>query len=153
MAIARYYCNDPAAPRPNLPTRMGTNVLLEWDGKLLLERRWDCGQWGLVGGRLRSGETERRGIARELREETGIYLPEAAFTRLRVVDDARIAAYEDGTVWRMVIVLFSAVLQNEPRLVPSRESTQLEFFSPEELKDLPLVITHKDLILNWKPVR
>ena len=99
MPVAAYYLHDPAAPRPNSPTRMGTNVLLECRGRLLLEQRWDCGAWGLPGGRLRRGESEARGIARELFEETGLRLPEAAFTRVRVVDDAdRIASYQDGTV-------------------------------------------------------
>ena len=55
MEIGRYFCNDPAAPKPNSPTHIGTNVLLEAEGRLLLEKRWDCGQWGLIGGRLRSG--------------------------------------------------------------------------------------------------
>ena len=72
MAVGTYYLNDPNAPKPNSPTHIGTNVLLEHDGKLLLERRWDCGQWGLIGGRLRNGERYAQGIARELREETGI---------------------------------------------------------------------------------
>lgn len=104
MPVAAYYLHDPAAPRPNSPTRMGTNVLLECRGRLLLEQRWDCGAWGLPGGRLRRGESEAHGIARELFEETGLRLPEAAFTRVRVVDDAdRIASYQDGTVWRMVM--------------------------------------------------
>lgn len=151
MPVARYYCNDPNAPRPNSPVHLGANVLLEWDGKLLLEKRWDCSQWGLIGGRLRAGERETRAIARELREETGIFLPETAFRRLRVVSDDRIAAYEDGTVWRMMIVLFSAVLPEQPRLMPSRESLDLRFFTPQELRELPLVVTHRDLIEAWNP--
>lgn len=151
MPIARYYCNDPDAPRPNSPAHLGANVLLEWDGKLLLEQRWDCGQWGLIGGRLRAGERETQGISRELREETGIFLPETAFQRLRVISDNRIAAYEDGTVWRMTIVLFSARLTAQPKLLSSRESVDLRFFAPEELRTLPLVITHQDLIEAWSP--
>ena len=134
MPVATYYLHDPAAPKPNSPTRMGTNVLLECRGRLLLEQRWDCGAWGLPGGRLRRGESEVHGIARELFEETGLRLPEAAFTRVRVVDDAdRIASYQDGTVWRMVIVLFRAQLPQEPELHCSRESCTLRFFTPEEL--------------------
>ena len=152
MPVAAYYLHDPAAPRPNSPTRMGTNVLLECRGRLLLEQRWDCGAWGLPGGRLRRGESEARGIARELFEETGLRLPEAAFTRVRVVDDAdRIASYQDGTVWRMVIVLFRAQLPQEPELHCSRESCTLRFFTPEELRTADLVPTHRDLIEAWRP--
>lgn len=151
MAVGTYYLNDPNAPKPNSPTHIGTNVLLEWDGKLLLERRWDCGQWGLIGGRLRSGERYAQGIARELKEETGVFLPETAFEQIRVVDDDRIASYRDGTVWRMIIVLFRARLDRQPDLKPSRESGELRFFSPEELKELDIVVTHSDLISEWKP--
>lgn len=151
MAVGTYYLNDPNAPKPNSPTHIGTNVLLEWDGKLLLERRWDCGQWGLIGGRLRSGERYAQGIARELKEETGVFLPETAFEQIRVVDDDRIASYRDGTVWRMIIVLFRARLDRQPDLKPSRESGELRFFPPEELKELDIVVTHSDLIREWKP--
>ena len=106
----------------------------------------------MPGGRLRRGESEARGIARELFEETGLRLPEAAFTRVRVVDDAdRIASYQDGTVWRMVIVLFRAQLPQEPELHCSRESCTLRFFTPEELRTADLVPTHRDLIEAWRP--
>lgn len=151
MAVGTYYRNDPNAPKPNSPTHIGTNVLLEYDGKLLLERRWDCGQWGLIGGRLRNGERYAQGIARELREETGIFLPETAFEQVRVVDDDRIASYRDGTVWRMIIVLFRAKLDRLPDLKPSKESGELRFFSPQELQELDIVVTHSDLVKEWKP--
>lgn len=153
MNIATYYLNDPNAPKPNSPTHIGTNVYLEWEGKLLLERRWDCGTWGLVGGRLKKGERYTQGIAREVREETGIFLPENAFIQVGVYDDDRIAAYRDGTVWRMIIVLFRTVLQDAPRLVKSRESGELRFFSPQELQISEIVPTHHDLIEQWQPLR
>lgn len=151
MAVGTYYRNDPNAPKPNSPTHIGTNVLLEYDGRLLLERRWDCGQWGLIGGRLRNGERYAQGIARELREETGVFLPETAFEQVRVVDDDRIASYRDGTVWRMIIVLFRAKLDRLPELKPSKESGELRFFSPQELQELDIVVTHSDLVKEWKP--
>ncbi len=151
MPVGTYYRNDPNAPKPNSPTHIGTNVLLEYDGKLLLERRWDCGQWGLIGGRLRNGERYAQGIARELREETGIFLQETAFEQVRVVDDDRIASYRDGTVWRMIIVLFRTKLDCLPELKPSKESGELRFFSPQELKELDIVVTHSDLVNEWKP--
>ncbi len=150
MPIGRYYLNDPNAPKPNSPTHIGANVYLQWEGKLLLEQRWDCDQWGLIGGRLRNNESYARGIAREVREETGIFLPENAFRQLRVVDDNRIAAYQDGTVWRMIIVLFEAELTEEPKLKGSRESSNLRFFTPEELKMIEVVETHRDLVEAWR---
>lgn len=150
MKVATYYLNDPNAPKPNSPMRIGTNVFLEYDGRLLLEKRWDCDEWGLIGGRLRDGESYAQGIAREVREETGIFLPEQAFEQLRITDDARIASYRDGTVWRMMIVLFRAVLRNKPILKVSKESGALQFFDREELKGNPIVETHRDLVEEWR---
>ncbi len=150
MNIGSYYLNDPNAPKPNSPTHIGTNVYLQWQNQLLLEKRWDCGQWGLIGGRLKKGERYAQGIAREVLEETGLRLPESAFRQLRVVDDARIAAYQDGSVWRMVIVLFEAELAQEPVLHSSRESTEVRFFSRKELESLPIVVTHRDLVEAWR---
>lgn len=150
MPVGTYYCNDPNAPKPNSPTRIGTNVLLEWEGKLLLEQRWDCGFWGLPGGRLRKGEDYSVGISRELKEETGIYLPPNAFRQVKIYDDNRIASYQDGTVWRMIIVLFRASLSAEPNIKSSSESTCLRFFSQEELQQIEIVNTHKDLVEYWK---
>ena len=152
MSVGRYYLNDPAAPKPNSPTRMGTNMYLEPGGRLLLEKRWDCEEWGLVGGRLKKGEAYVQGILREVLEETGLSLQEETLEQLRILDDQRIAAYADGTVWRMVIVLFRGILPEgeEPPLRPSRESGDLRFFSREELKDLSVVATHRDLVENWR---
>ena len=68
----------------------------------------------------------------------------------RVVDDDRIAAYQDGTVWRMIIVLFHAVLAQEPKLKSSKESSSLRFFTREELKQIEIVQTHGDLVEQWR---
>ncbi len=42
------------------------------DGRWLLIRRTDTGEWALPGGTLEWGETLRGALPRELREETGV---------------------------------------------------------------------------------
>ena len=42
MSIATFYFQDPRAPKPNRPAHLGVNVLLQWQDKLLLERRRVC---------------------------------------------------------------------------------------------------------------
>jgi 8-oxo-dGTP diphosphatase len=46
------------------------------DGRIVLVRRRDTGEWALPGGTLEWGETLRNAIARELAEETGTRLVE-----------------------------------------------------------------------------
>ena len=43
------------------------------DGRYLLIRRADVGEWALPGGTLEWGETMREALAREMEEEAGIY--------------------------------------------------------------------------------
>ena len=69
---------------------------------------------------------------------------------MKVYDNpGRIAAYLDGSVWRMVIVLYGLEFTQEPVLHISRESRELRFFTPEEVRDLTLAVTHQDLIEEW----
>jgi 8-oxo-dGTP diphosphatase len=42
------------------------------DGRILLVRRTDVGQWALPGGTLEWGDTLRATVARELEEEAGV---------------------------------------------------------------------------------
>lgn len=61
----------------------------------------------------------------------------------------RVAAYQDGSIWRMVVVVFALDFPEEPALRISAESRELRFFTPEELKDIDIVITHSDIVEDW----
>ena len=118
--------------------------------KLLLEKRRDSDVWGLVGGGVKKYETEVQAMAREVYEELGIRIPKDQFQKLAVYGEpGRIAAYRDGSIWRMVIVVFGLNLDEEPKMVISSESKDLRFFSKEELKDIEVVITHSDIVEDW----
>ncbi len=148
MSIVKFYCGDPKnAPRPTMPAHLGANVILTCQGKLLLERRRDSDTWGLVGGGVKKRETPVQAIAREIREELGLRIPVEAFRRLALYDaPGRIAAYRDGSIWRMVIAVFALELPEIPNMTISAESRELRFFTPEELKQIEIVITHSDIV-------
>ena len=151
MAIVTFYRGDPAnTPKPTMPAHLGANAIITCKGKLLLEKRRDSDTWGLVGGGCKRTETGRDAIAREVYEELGLRISKDRFEKLAVYDDpGRIAAYRDGSVWRMVIVVFGLDLEEEPVLKISRESKELRFFSKEELRDIEIVITHSDVVEDW----
>lgn len=147
MSIVKFYRGDPNAPKPTQPAHLGANAILTWNGKLLLERRVDSNTWGLVGGGVKRYETEAQAIAREVYEELGIRIPKDRFHRLAVYGEpGRIAAYRDGSIWRMVIVVFGYDFPQEPKITISSESREMRFFSKEEIKDIDIVITHSDIV-------
>ena len=150
MAIVRFYRGDSNAPKTTRPAHLGANAIITCNGKLLLEKRRDSDTWGLVGGGVKSREEPLDAIAREVWEELGIRIPKDRFVKRKVYGEpGRIAAYQDGSIWRMVIVLFTLELDSEPKMTMSAESKDLRFFSREELKDIQIVVTHSDLVEEW----
>ena len=150
MAMVTFYRNDPNAPKTTQRTRLGANAIITCSGKLLLEKRRDSDTWGLVGGGVKKTESPLQAIAREIREELGLRISPEKFRKLAVYGQpGRIAAYQDGSVWQMVIVLFALELDEEPNMTISAESKELRFFTQEELKDIQIVVTHSDLVEDW----
>ena len=151
MSIVKFYRGDPKnAPKTTMGAHLGANAIITCNGKLLLEKRRDSDIWGLIGGGVKDHEMELQAMAREVYEELGLRIPKERFKKLAVYGEpGRIAAYCDGSVWRMVIVVFGLELEKEPELRISAESRQLRFFSKEELKDIEVVITHSDIVENW----
>ena len=150
MAIVTFYCGDPNAPKTTQKTHLGANALIVWNDKLLLEKRRDCDLWGLVGGGVKRKETPLQAITREIHEELGLNIPKDKLRKLGVYDEPkRIAAYRDGSIWKMVIVAYYLELSDEPKLRISKESRELRFITREELKDINVVFTHKDIVEQW----
>lgn len=145
--VTFYNCDPKLAPRPTMPTHLGANVILTCQGKLLLEKRRDSSSWGLVGGGCKKWETSLQAIVREVWEELGLRLSPAAFEKLAIYDNpGRIAAYRDGSVWRMVIVVYRLDLPEMPTLRISSESRDLRFFTREEVEQLSIPVTHRDIV-------
>ena len=151
MAIVTFYRGDPKnAPKTTQGAHLGANAIITWNGKLLLEKRRDSDIWGLVGGGCKKYETGRDAIVREVYEELGLRIHRDRFEKLAVYDDpGRIAAYRDGSIWRMVIVVYGLTLTGEPVLRISSESKELRFFTKEEVRHLEIAVTHADIVEDW----
>ena len=150
MSYVTFYLNDPNAPKPNMPAHLGSNCIITCNGKLLLEKRVDSDTWGLVGGGCKKWEEPDQAMAREVLEELGWRIPRNQFRKVKVYGaPGRIAAFRDGSVWRMVIVVFGLDLPEEPTMRISAESRELRFFTREELKEIEIVVTHSDIVEDW----
>ena len=151
MAIVTFYNCDPKdAPKTTMPAHLGANAIITRQGKLLLEKRRDSDIWGLVGGGCKKTETGLQAIVRETYEELGLRIPKERFQKLAVYDNpGRIAAFRDGSIWRMVIVVYGLDLPEEPQMRISSESKELRFFSREEIPTIEIAVTHRDIVEDW----
>lgn len=151
MSIVTFYRGDPAnTPKTTMPAHLGSNAIITCHGKLLMEKRRDSDIWGLVGGGVKKTESSLAAMVREVYEELGIRVPANAFKKLDVYGEpGRVAAYRDGSVWRMVIVVYGLEFEEEPDMRVSSESKELRFFSKEEVKNIEIAITHSDIVEDW----
>ena len=149
MSIVTFYRGHPNPPKTTQGAHLGANAIITCNEKLLLEKRRDSDTWGLVGGGVKKTETEQQAMIREIYEELGLRIPKEKLKKLRVYGEpGRIAAYRDGSVWRMVIVVFGLELEEEPKLKISEESRELRFFTKEEVQKIDIVVTHSDIVAD-----
>lgn len=150
MSIVTFYRGHPNPPKTTQGAHLGANAVITCKGKILLEKRKDCDLWGLVGGGVKKQETTLQAITREIYEELGLRISAGQLEKLGVYGEpGRIAAYRDGSIWRMVVVVFGLELNEEPAITISNESADMRFFSKEELKNIEIVVTHSDIVEDW----
>ena len=149
MTQAQFYYRNENAPQPK-GNRIGTCILVEYDGKLLLEHRADSDTWVVIGGGLNTKERLVEGAIREVFEETGLVLKEDRLEFVNIYDDpSRIASYPDGNVWRIITVVYRVRLEELPEMVCSEESRELRFLCKEELREVKVAATHLPILEEY----
>jgi ADP-ribose pyrophosphatase YjhB (NUDIX family) len=147
MRKAKFYYKNSEAPKPNKPNHIGVNVVMIYQNKLLLEKRKDSNQWGLVGGGLKIDETLEQGIRREIKEETGIDVSKKNIEFYKVYDDpSRIASYPDGNVLRIISFVYKVTINTLLDVKCSEESLELRFFEKDEIMNLDIVESHQEIV-------
>jgi ADP-ribose pyrophosphatase YjhB (NUDIX family) len=137
----REYLNDPDAPEPNSLVVATSAVVVDGQGRVLLQRRADSGNWALPGGGMEMDESLAGSVIREVKEETG-YDVEVTGLVGTYTDPGHIIAYSDGEVRRQFNICYTArIIGGEMRI--SDESTAIRFVDPTELAELPLHPTQR----------
>lgn len=117
-------------------TRIGLGtgvVVLDHQGRILLEKRSDCGLWGLLGGRVEAGESVADAAVREVFEETALRIKITRLIGVYSEPKDRIITYLDnGDVVHKIDVVFEAVIVSG-QLTRSHESEELTFFERSQL--------------------
>lgn len=148
MTTAKFHYQNPDAPHPNKSLHLGVAAFVEKAGRVLLERRSDSGRWALIGGAIDMNESVQDCLLREVREETGL---DVMGYRLFGIfsDPSRIVEYPDGNIIRSITTAFRVEADPEQELQISEESLELRFFTPDELKTLDIVETHRHIVDRW----
>jgi ADP-ribose pyrophosphatase YjhB (NUDIX family) len=137
----REYFRDPDAPEPNSFVVATSAVVLDGDGRVLMQRRADSGNWALPGGGMEMSESLADSVVREVKEETG-YDIEVTGLVGTYTDPGHVIAYDDGEVRRQFNICYTArIIGGEMQI--SEESTALRFVDAVELAELPMHPTQR----------
>ena len=119
---------------PGTQIRVGVGVLiLDSEGRFLIEKRADCGMWGLLGGRVEPGESIEHAAKREVLEESGLHIKITGLIGIYSQPDHRIAVYPDnGDVRHLIDIVLEAQITGGS-LLHSPESEKIEFFAAANL--------------------
>ncbi len=119
-----------------MSVRAGVGVVVRGHGgTILLEKRCDCGWWGLPGGRVEPGESLVEAAVREVHEETGLTVEVTHLVGVYSSPEGRIVTYPDnGDVVQLIdIVVGARILSGQ--VICSQESEEVRFFPPSQLPE------------------
>jgi 8-oxo-dGTP pyrophosphatase MutT (NUDIX family) len=130
------YWNDPQAPIPNSLVPACGVLALDSEGRLLLQRRRDTGQWALPMGKMELGETPSACAIRETKEETGILVETTGILGI-FSDPGHVVAYGDGEIRQEYEVIFLArPISGVPRI--NDEASEVRWVAPIDLRRLDI---------------
>jgi ADP-ribose pyrophosphatase YjhB (NUDIX family) len=132
----RDYYHDPAAPKANSLVPGGSALVTDDEGRILMQRRSDSGNWALPGGVMDIGETLEQCVVREVKEETGLDIAIIGLLGI-YTDPNHVIAYADGEVRQEFNITYLARVTGGTIAV-SNESTEVRFIDPNELDHLPI---------------
>jgi 8-oxo-dGTP pyrophosphatase MutT (NUDIX family) len=139
------YWNDPQAPRPNSLVPACGVLAADEQGRILLQRRRDTGQWAIPMGKMELGETPRQCAIRETLEETGVLTVVTGI--LGVYSDPRhIVAYSDGEIRQEYeVILLGHPVGGAP--AANDEASDVAWVAPGDLSTLDIHPT------QWRQLR
>jgi len=128
------YYHDASAPKANSLIPGASAIVADDQGRILLQRRSDNARWALPGGVMDIGESIGQAIVREVREETGFEVEPEDIVGV-YSDPGHVFAYDDGEVRQQFSICFVCRMVGG-ELQVSKESSEVAFFSPEEIEGL-----------------
>jgi 8-oxo-dGTP pyrophosphatase MutT (NUDIX family) len=141
------YWNDPAAPKPNTLVPACGVLAADSQGRILLQRRRDTGQWAIPMGKMELGETPTQCAVRETLEETGILVETDGILGV-YSDPGHIVAYNDGEIRQEYeVILLGHPVEGTP--AANDEASDVAWFAPAELAELDIHPTQRRQLRDY----
>lgn len=148
MRVARTeYYDDPDAPEPNSLVVGVSAVVVDDEGRILMQRRTDNGLWALPGGGMDLTESVPQAAVREVKEETGYDVEVTGMVGL-YTDARHIIAYSDGEVRRQFNICLTARVVGGALMI-SDESTEIRWVPSDKLENLDMHRTQQLRICHY----
>lgn len=127
--------------------RLGTSaIIFDNEGKFLLTKRADNGQWCLPGGAVESGESLAEACEREVFEETGLSVRVKRLVGVYSHPD-QLVVYPDGHKAFIVAIHFETEVM-DGKLGLSDETSDFGYFTLEETETLEMLGRHRERIID-----
>lgn len=127
--------------------RLGTSaIIFNNEGKFLLTKRADNGQWCLPGGAVESGESLAEACEREVFEETGLIVRVRRLVGVYSHPD-QLVVYPDGHKAFIVAIHFEVKVM-DGKLGLSDETSDFGYFTLEETESLEMLGRHRERIID-----
>jgi len=127
--------------------RLGCSAaIIDEQGRILITRRADNGQWCMPGGGMDSGESAAEACEREVWEETGLKVRVKRMVGVYSYPD-QLVVYADGYKAQIVALHFEVEVTGGT-LGLSNETTEFGYFTLDEIETLDLFARHKVRIMD-----
>ena len=127
--------------------RVGCSAsILDEQGRVLLTKRRDNGQWCLPSGGMEPGESAAEACEREVFEETGLHVRVKRLVGIYSHPD-QLVVYADGNKFQIVAIHFEAKVTGG-ELVISDETSDFGYFSLADIEGLEMLGRHRERILD-----
>jgi 8-oxo-dGTP pyrophosphatase MutT (NUDIX family) len=142
------YWNDPNAPKPNSLVPAAGILAADDEGRLLLQRRRDTGQWAIPMGKQELGETVTQCAIRETAEETGITTIVTGLLGI-YSDPGHIVYYDsDGETRQEYEIIFTGRPESGTPAV-NDEASDVRWVAPGDLAALDIHPTQRRQLAHW----
>jgi ADP-ribose pyrophosphatase YjhB (NUDIX family) len=116
-------------------TPSGVAFIQNEAGHILLQRRGDNGEWGLLGGAMELGERVDLAVINEVREESGLEVEPVRLIGVYSDRDYCIT-YPHGDQLKIVSFFFECRVTGGQLQADGEESLELRYFAPDSLPPL-----------------